>query len=72
MAKKTKCKVCHALGAEIGTDGRCCGCRMALWATRQGLRYGTLMGRLYEAQTDPTQLELPDLPPVADIRRHRR
>lgn len=72
MAKKTRCKVCHALGAEIGEDGRCCGCRMALWATRQGLRYGTLMGRLYETQTDPTQVQVSDLPPVMDNRRRRR
>ena len=72
MAKKTGCKVCCALGTEIGDDGRCCGCRMALWATRQGLRYGALMGRLREAGTDVENMTVPDLPPAADCWKRRR
>lgn len=72
MARRSRCKVCHARGAEIGKDGRCCGCRMALWATQRGMMYGSLMGRLYQAGIDPETLEVPDLPPVRDMRKHWR
>ena len=59
-------------GAEIGPDGRCCGCRMAFLATRRGMMYGSLMGQLYQAGIDPETLEVPDLPPVRDIRKRWR
>ena len=64
MARRSRCKVCHARGAEIGKDGRCCGCRMALWATQRGMMYGSLMGRLYQAgvESAPTRgpwIEMP-------------
>lgn len=72
MARRTRCKVCHARGAEIGPDGRCCGCRMALWATERGIRYGSLMGRLHAEGIDPETVEVPDLPPIRDIRKHWR
>lgn len=72
MAKKERCKTCHARGANIGADGRCCGCRMALWATEQGLRYGALMARLHEQKADIENMEVPGLPPVRDNRRHLR
>lgn len=72
MGKKVHCKSCHALGANIGKDGRCCGCRMALWATAQGVRYGDLMARLHDQHVDIESLEVPGLPPVRDNRRHRR
>lgn len=72
MARKTKCKVCLARGAEIGPDGRCCGCRMAFLATRRGLQYGTLMAQLYAADVDPELVTAPELPPVRDKRRHWR
>ena len=72
MAKETRCKVCYALGGEIGKDGRCCGCRMALWATAQRTRYGDLMARLRDQHADIENLEVPGLPPVRDNRRHRR
>lgn len=72
MPRNPICKVCHVRGAEIGPDGRCCGCRMALWATRQGLRYGDLMGRLRETGQNPETVDVPDLPPVHDRRKHWR
>ena len=72
MARRSKCKVCHARGAEIGKDGRCCGCRMALWATQRGMMCSALIGRLYQAGVDPETLEVPDLPPVRDIQKHWR
>lgn len=72
MARRSRCKVCHARGAEIGKDGRCCGCRMALWATQRGIMYGSLMGQLYQAGIAPETLEVPDLPPVRDIRKRWR
>lgn len=72
MGKKVHCKICLARGANIGTDGRCCGCRMALWATEQGIRYGALMARLHEQKADVENMEVPGLPPVRDNRRHRR
>lgn len=45
---------------------------MALWATQRGMMYGSLMGRLYQAGVDPETLEVPDLPPVRDVRKHWR
>lgn len=72
MARRSKCKVCHARGAEIGKDGRCCGCRMAFLATRRGLRYGALMGQLYAAGIDPELVDTSELSPVRDKRRHWR
>nr|DAM55802.1 MAG TPA: hypothetical protein [Caudoviricetes sp.] len=45
---------------------------MALWATQRGMMYGALMGQLYQAGIDPETLEVPDLPPVRDIRKHWR
>lgn len=72
MASRVFCKICHAQAANIGPDGRCCGCRMALWATEQGLRYGALMARLHEQEADIENMEVPGLPPVRDNRRHQR
>lgn len=72
MAGKPRCKVCHCVGANIGPDHRCCGCRMAYWATLQGLRYGNLMAQLHAEGIDPEDLSPPDLPPVRDTRRHYR
>lgn len=45
---------------------------MALWATQRGVMYGSLVGQLYQAGIDPETLEVPDLPPVRDIRKRWR
>lgn len=71
MAKKNQCKVCHARGANIGADGRCCGCRMALLASCKGIRYGDLMGMLYERGVDAEDVIVLNLPPVQNNRLHR-
>lgn len=72
MAPRVFCKSCHARTASIGPDGRCSCCRLALWATLQGLRYGDLMAQLHAQGVDIETLEIPGLPPVRDSRRHRR
>lgn len=70
-AKKPHCKVCLARGVNLGPDGRCLGCRMALLAASRGIHYGQLMGWVYEAGFRAEDLNTSFLPPVEN-RRHRR
>ena len=72
MARKTKCKVCLARGAEIGPDGRCCGCRLSLLASRQGMSYGALVAMLHDGGVRLEGLNCDYLPPVTDNRPHNR
>lgn len=72
MRKTKKCKVCRARCLDLGPDGRCCGCRIALMASMLGIHYGSMMARIYDAGVDPSTISLTGLPPVSDGRRMRR
>ena len=67
MHKTKRCKVCHARCLNLGPDGRCCGCRMALISSVFGISYGSLMARIYDAKADPDAVTVPGLPPVAAV-----
>lgn len=71
MSNTKRCKVCHARCLNLGPDGRCCGCRMALISSVFGISYGSLMARIYDANVDPDTVTVTGLPPVADNRKMR-
>lgn len=72
MARRTRCRVCHARDVEVDRHGRCLCCRMALWATTQGVTYGALMARLHSDGGEIDALDCDSLPPVADRRNQSR
>lgn len=72
MARRTRCKICHARGVEVDANGRCLCCRMALIASREGLTYGGLAARLFAEGRPAEVLDGDDLPPVQDKRPQNR
>lgn len=72
MARRSRCKVCHARGVEVDANERCLCCRMALIASREGLTYGGLAARLFAEGRPAEALDGDDLPPVQDKRPQNR
>lgn len=72
MARKTRCRVCHVRDVEVDGHGRCLCCRMAYWATENGMTYGALSARFRADGVAPEDFPFEGLPPVADRRQHSR